>query len=174
MHNKVVYHTMKALHGLGLPVLRFNFRGTGHSQGLHDNGRGEQEDVRAALNWLDQELHRPILFAGFSFGANVGMRACCGDSRVHGLIALGLPIAAEGRRYDYGYLPACSQPKLFVSGDRDPYGPLADVEAVVATAPDPKQLVWIPDADHFFVGKLDQVQAAIVDWVQRNFVIRNL
>jgi hypothetical protein len=174
MHNKVVYRTMKALHGLGLPVLRFNFRGTGRSQGLHDSGRGEQEDVRAALKWLDQEFHRPILFAGFSFGANVGMRACCGDSRVHGLIALGLPIVAEGRRYDYGYLPACSQPKLFVSGDHDPYGHLADVEAVVATAPDPKKLVWIQDADHFFVGKLDQVQAAIVSWAKHYFDIGNL
>ena len=72
MHNKVVYHTMKALHGLGFPVLRFNFRGTGRSQGLHDNGHGEQDDVRAALDWLQQEFQRPILFAGFSFGANVG------------------------------------------------------------------------------------------------------
>jgi len=170
MHNKVVYHTMKALHGLGLPVLRFNFRGTGRSQGQHDNGRGEQQDVRAALDWLDREFHRPILFAGFSFGANVGMHACCGDPRIQGLIALGLPIVAEGRRYRYEYLTGCRQPKLFISGDRDPYGPAADVENVVATAPEPKQLVWIPDADHFFVGKLNLVQSTIVEWVQHYFV----
>lgn len=172
MHNKVVYHAMKALHGLGLPVLRFNFRGTGRSEGAHDDGHGEQEDVRAALDWLDRKFHKPILFAGFSFGANVGMRACCGDPRVHGLIALGLPVAAEGRNYTYKYLPACQQPKLFISGDRDQYGPVAGVEAVVATAPEPKELVWIAGADHFFVGKLDQVQAAMVDWVTRNFVAR--
>ncbi len=104
MHNKVVYHAMKALHGLGIPVLRFNFRGTGRSEGSHDEGRGEQEDVRTALDWLDQEFHRPILFCGFSFGANVGLRACCGDARVRGLIALGLPVEAEGRRYTYKYL----------------------------------------------------------------------
>lgn len=171
MHNKVVYHTMKALHGLGLPVLRFNFRGTGRSQGLHDHGQGEQDDVRAALDWLDREFRRPILFAGFSFGANVGMRACCGDLRVPGLIALGLPVEAEGRRYNYGFLPVCRQPKLFISGDRDPFGPVAEVEAVVAAAPEPKQLVWIPDADHFFVGKLDQVKDVIVTWVQRHFEI---
>jgi uncharacterized protein len=170
MHNKVVYHAMKALHGLGFPVLRFNFRGTGRSEGTHDNGRGEQEDVRVALDWLDGKFHRPILFTGFSFGANVGMRTCCGDPRVPGLIALGLPVLAEGRGYTYKYLPECRQPKLFISGDRDQYGPVAGVEAVVATAPEPKQLVWIQDADHFFVGKLDQVQAAIVEWVTRNFL----
>jgi uncharacterized protein len=173
MHNKVVYHAMKALHGLGFPVLRFNFRGTGRSEGTHDNGRGEQEDVRVALDWLDRKFQRPILFTGFSFGANVGMRTCCGDPRVPGLIALGLPVLAEGRGYTYKYLPECRQPKLFISGDRDQYGPVAGVEAVVATAPEPKQLVWIEDADHFFVGKLDQVQAAIVEWVTRNFVTAN-
>ena len=170
MHNKVVYHAMKALHGLGLPVLRFNFRSTGRSEGLHDDGRGEQEDVRAALDWLDLKFTRPILFAGFSFGANVGMRACCGDPRVRGMIALGLPVSAEGRNYTYQYLPNCSQPKLFVSGDQDQFGPVAGVEAVVATAPQPKELVWIAGADHFFLGKLDQVQAVIVDWVSRNFL----
>jgi len=173
LHNKVVYRTMKALHGLGFPVLRFNFRGTGRSQGDHDNGHGEQQDVQAALNWLDQEFHHPILFAGFSFGAAVGMQACCGDPRVRGLIALGLPIVAEGRGYTYGYLRACRQPKLFLSGDHDPYGPRPEVEAVVATAPEPKKLVWIPDADHFFTGKLPLVQAAIVSWAQQRFVAGN-
>ena len=79
LHNKVVFHAMKAFQSFGLPVLRFNFRGTGLSEGTHDEGRGEQEDVRAALDWLDTEFARPILFAGFSFGAAVGMEACCGD-----------------------------------------------------------------------------------------------
>ena len=170
MHNKVVYHAMKALHGLDLPVLRFNFRGTGRSEGLHDAGFGEQDDVRTALDWLDREFHRPILFAGFSFGANVGMRVCCGDPRVRGLIALGLPVAAEGRCYTYKYLPTCSQPKLFISGDHDQYGPVAEVEAVVATAPEPKQMVWIAGADHFFLGKLNQVQSAIAAWVTQHFL----
>jgi len=76
MHNKVVYHAMKAFAAFGLPVLRFNFRGVGLSEGEHDHGHGELEDVRAALNWLDEKFHRPILFAGFSFGAQVGLRAC--------------------------------------------------------------------------------------------------
>jgi uncharacterized protein len=170
MHNKVVYHATKALGSFGFPVLRFNFRGTGLSAGEHDHGRGERDDVRAALEWLDREFHLPILFAGFSFGANVGLRACCGDERVKGLIALGIPVHAEGRDYHYEFLSRCGAPKLFVSGDRDQYGPVTQVEAVVRSAPPPAELVWIADADHFFVGKLDEMQAAIRRWVDLHFL----
>jgi alpha/beta superfamily hydrolase len=174
MHNKVVYHAMKALSSFGFPVLRFNFRGTGLSAGEHDQGRGEQDDVRAALDWLDGEFHLPVLFAGFSFGANVGLRACCGDERVKGLIGLGLPVHAEGRDYHYEFLSACNGrelpvPKLFVSGDRDQYGPVPQVEAAVRLAPSPTELVWIADADHFFVGKLDEMRSAIQQWVAAHF-----
>ena len=109
MHNKVVYHTMKAFSSLGLPVLRFNFRGTGRSEGVHDHGHGEVEDVRAALAWLDAQFAKPIIFAGFSFGSNVGLRACCGDTRVPGIVALGVPMHAAGRDYTYRFLPGCLQ-----------------------------------------------------------------
>ena len=169
MHNKVVYHAMKALQAYGLPVLRFNFRGAGLSEGTHDNGHGERDDLRAALDWLQQEYGRPILFAGFSFGASVGLRACCGDERVKGLISLGTPVHAEGRDYHYGFLSGCHAPKLFVSGDRDKYGPVSQVEAVVRSAPPPAELVWIAEADHFFAGKLDEMQSAIRAWVSAQF-----
>jgi len=92
LHNKVVFHTMKALNSFGWPVLRFNFRGTGLSQGEHDYGRGEVDDVRAAIDWLDQEFHLPLIFAGFSFGSVVGLQAACPDERVRALIGLGLPV----------------------------------------------------------------------------------
>src|SRR5438876_10726132 len=82
MHNKVVFHAMKALNSFGFPVLRFNFRGTGLSHDRHDEGRGEAEDVRSALDWLDKEFHLPIIFAGFSFGAAVGLQAACPDERL--------------------------------------------------------------------------------------------
>ena len=169
MHNKVVYHAMKAFQSFGLPVLRFNFRGTELSEGEHDHGQGEQEDVQAALDWLEREFHRPVLFAGFSFGSYVGLRACCGDPRVVGLVALGMPAHAEGRDYAYEFLEGCSQPKLFVSGTRDQYGPTAAVEAAVARAKGPKELVWISEADHFFAGKLEDVRQAIRSWALRTF-----
>ena len=62
LHNKVVFHAMKALNSFGFPVLRFNFRGTGLSQGEHDHGSGEVDDVQAALDWLDHEFHLPLIF----------------------------------------------------------------------------------------------------------------
>ncbi len=170
MHNKVVYHAMKAFQTFGLPVLRFNFRGTGLSEGEHDHGRGEQDDVRAALDWLDNRFHLPILFAGFSFGSYVGMSVCCADPRVVGIVALGLPVRAEGRDYRYDFLSACAKPKLFISGTRDQYGPRAKVESVVAAAAQPNEIVWIEGADHFFAGKLDQVQRAIREWCAARFL----
>jgi len=178
MHNKVVYHAMKALSSVGLPVLRFNFRGTGLSEGEHDHGRGEQDDIRAALGWLEQNFKRPILFAGFSFGSAVGLRACCGDVRVKGLIGLGLPVHAAGRDYTYGFLPACVQPKLFISGDHDPYGPREKLIDVWERAPEPKRLIWIGGADHFFQGtadspgaKLDEMQSEIRLWLKDTFAL---
>jgi len=178
MHNKVVYHTMKAFSSFGLPVLRFNFRGTGLSEGQHDNGRGEKDDVRAALNWLEINFRRPILFAGFSFGSQVGLRACCGDTRVKGLIGLGLPVRAVGREYKYGFLPKCVAPKLFISGDHDEFGPREELAQVWERAPEPKRLVWIEGADHFFQGtkespraKLSRMQAEIRLWLQETFAL---
>ena len=171
MHNKVVYHAMKVFQSFGLPVLRFNFRGTGLSEGEHDNGRGEVEDVLSALDWLDREYDLPILFTGFSFGSNVGLRACCGDARVKGIVALGLPVHAEGRDYHYDFLPGCMQPKLFVSGGDDVYGPRTAVEAVVAAAALPAELVFIDGADHFFTGKLAQMQTAVRQWVKAHFLL---
>ena len=170
MHNKVVYHAMKTFQAFGLPVLRFNFRGAGLSEGTHDNGHGEVDDVRAALDWLQREYQLPILFAGFSFGSSVGLRACCPDQRVKGIAALGLPVVAGGRGYHYGFLADCQKPKLFISGAADEYGPTAAVEAVVAGAAPPAQLVLVPDADHFFAGKLEPMQLALRAWIKTHFL----
>jgi alpha/beta superfamily hydrolase len=171
VHNKVVYHAMKALSSFGFPVLRFNFRGAGLSEGKHDDGRGEADDVRAALAWLKQEFHLPIVFAGFSFGAAVGMGVACADADVRAVITLGLPIAAAGRAYGYDYLTQCAKPKLFISGGNDEYGPTAKVEEVVAQAAEPKQLVIIPGVDHFFAGKVKEVQGVIEGWVRQTLVM---
>jgi uncharacterized protein len=171
LHNKVVFHTMKALNSFGFPVLRFNFRGTGLSQGEHDHGIGEVDDVRTALDWLDSEFHLPLIFAGFSFGAAVGLRAACANSRVHATIGLGVPVAPvaaeteEPRVYTYEFLQTCSKPKLLVSGARDQFGPRAKLEALVAALPDPKKLVLIEGGDHFFEGRLREMREAIESWM---------
>ena len=178
MHNKVVYHTMKAISSFGLPVLRFNFRGVGLSEGAFSHGVGEQEDVRSALDWLHQAFHLPILFAGFSFGSHVGLRACCSDDRVAGLIALGLPVEAAGRLYTYDFLPSCTAPKLFLTGAEDPFAPRQLQQAILATATAPSSAYWIEGADHFFQGtpgspgtKLPVVQALVKTWIRDTFAL---
>jgi alpha/beta superfamily hydrolase len=167
VHNKVVYHAMKTLHSFGFPVLRFNFRGAGLSEGKHDQGRGEVEDVRAGLDWLEKEFCLSIIFCGFSFGAATGLRAVCGDPRVAGLVSLGTPVAVEGRVYTYDFLRKCAMPKLFLSGSRDQYSPRAGLEEIVTIAPEPKELVIVEGADHFFEGHLPEMQSAIRDWTAR-------
>jgi len=173
LHNKVVFHAMKALNSFGFPVLRFNFRGTGLSEGEHAGGVGEVDDVRAALDWLEREFTLPVIFAGFSFGAAVGLRAAYADPRVAALIALGLPAvpvpsdSGEPRVYDFDFLRECAKLKLFVSGSRDQFAPAGKLEALVNTFADPKKLVRIEAGDHFFEGRLKEMRVAIEEWVSK-------
>jgi uncharacterized protein len=171
LHNKVVFHAMKALQTFGFPVLRFNFRGTGLSEGEHDKGNGEMGDVRSALDWLEAKFACPLLFAGFSFGAAVGLRAACADERVEALIGMGLPVTPiDERRYDYDFLGSCTKPKLFVSGSRDQFGPRVQLEQTFASMAEPKKLVIVDAGDHFFEGRLRELREAIEHWTRENIV----
>jgi alpha/beta superfamily hydrolase len=187
LHNRVVYHAMKALNdpwrGPGLPVLRFNFRGTGLSEGEYD-GKAETGDVLAALDWLESEYHLPLLAAGFSFGAAMAVAACCSarqlHSKVRAVAALGLPLQVEsspsgdgpsptewkGRTYHYPFLRDCTIPKLFLSGDHDQFAPAIQLVQVAAAAAQPKRLVLLPGADHFFTGQLQPMQQALSSWLK--------
>jgi alpha/beta superfamily hydrolase len=162
LHNKVVYQVAKSLDSLGLPVLRFNFRGAGMSGGKHDHGNGEQDDVRVTLDFLAAQFGGvPLLLAGFSFGCWVGLSVGCADHRVTELIALGTPVNGT----DFSFLHACEKRKLFVHGAKDKFGDVNKVEALVESLPGEKHLVVVPSADHFFAGKLDQLDQAITDWI---------
>jgi uncharacterized protein len=162
IHNKVVFQTAKALHARGGSVLRFNFRGVEQSEGEHDRGYGEQDDLRAAIHYLATEFPgRPVLAAGFSFGSSVGLRVGCGDPRVARLIGLGLPVD----NVDMSFLRTCAKPKLIIQGGNDQFGARAGLEALFATLPEPKQLAIVEGADHFFTGQLEKVAAAIDGWL---------
>lgn len=180
LHNKVVYHAMKVLNdpawGLGWPVLRFNFRGAGLSDGVH-HGEAEVGDVLAALEWLEQEFRRPLIVAGYSFGAAMALRACCDLMQIRGaglprtpnvraLIALGLPTQAEGLAYRYSFPRGLAIPKLFLSGDRDDFAPALQLAQVAASAAEPKRLILLHGADHFFTDHLAPMQRAIADWLR--------
>jgi alpha/beta superfamily hydrolase len=169
MHNKVVYQTAKTLRRFGLPVLRFNFRGAGSSEGAHDEGRGEQGDVSAALDFLAAEYPgAPLLLAGFSFGSWVGLRAGCSDSRVTDLIGLGLPVGSLRDR-KFSYLDACDKAKLLVSGEFDIYCPPQKLAALVDTLPPHVKVrtsvATISGADHFFAGHLAELDQTIAAWL---------
>jgi uncharacterized protein len=161
MHNKVIYQSAKSLDVLEIPVLRFNFRGAGLSAGTHDKGMGEQGDVRVALDFLRAEFPGvPLLLAGFSFGSLVGLRVGCEDARVSHLIGLGIPVNSS----DFSFLSPCKKPKLFVQGSNDEHGAVKKVRALVASLPGENHLVVVEGADHFFAGKLHQLDGAISTW----------
>lgn len=170
MHNKVVYQAAKSLDALGLPVLRFNFRGAGLSAGKHDRGAGEQGDVRAASDFLATQFPGvPLLVAGFSFGAWVGLRVGCEETRVSDLIGLGIPVNSS----DFSYLRKCKKPKLFVHGSQDQYGAMEKVKRLVASLPGENHLVGVEGVDHFFAGKLNQLDAAITNWLREVLHLRH-
>jgi len=181
LHNKVVYHAMKAMNapesGLGWPVLRFNFRGTGRSEGKHD-GAAEAGDVLAALTWLENEYKLPLVATGFSFGAAMALAACCGNGdaprrtmNIRALAAIGLPVRTGATRpdtpvYDYSFLANCRIPKFFLSGDRDQFATETELIRAVAAAAEPKHVALVPGADHFFTGHLGAMQSALSSWLK--------
>ena len=166
MHNKVVFQSAKSIDALGIPVLRFNFRGAGLSEGVHDRAIGEQGDVAAALQFLIAEFPAvPLLVAGFSFGSVVGLRVGCQTPQVTNLIALGLPV----NNTDASFLFECPKSKLFVHGSNDEHGSLKKIEELVPTLPGENRLVVVPGVDHFFTGKLNEVDQAITGWLTERF-----
>lgn len=162
LHNKVVYQAAKSLDSLGIPVLRFNFRGAGLSAGEHDKGQGERGDVQAAVDFLAKEFPAAsLLVGGFSFGCWVALRVGCGDGRVHELIGLGVPV----NNSDFSYLETCSKPKLLVQGLNDEHGAVAKLESIIARIPGDTRATFVHDADHFFTGRLDELDQAITSWL---------
>jgi alpha/beta superfamily hydrolase len=166
MHNKVVYQAARTLDGLGVPSLRFNFRGVGLSAGKHDRGDGERNDVRAALNHMAGEFPgAPLMVCGFSFGCWVGLRVGCEDERVTELVGLGPPVGDS----DFSYLAASDKPRLFILGEKDQFGLPEQLGTLVKTfskaAQRDSKVVIVSGADHFFAGKLSEMDAALSAWL---------
>ena len=159
MHNEVVTMVARALRELGATTVRFNFRGTGGSAGEFDDGRGEREDLRTVVDWVqDARPGDRLWLAGFSFGAYVTLAAAA-ELLPDAVISIAPP--AAGRGWDFAAIAAPDVPWLVVQGDADE---IIDPQAVYAwidgLARKP-QLVRMPDTSHFFHRKLVDLRGAI-------------
>ena len=160
MHTKVVFQAAKALAEIGCVVLRFNFRGVGRSAGAWDNGRGELDDYRAAVDYMAAQYPGLELWAaGFSFGSYVALTVGATDPRIGALIAIAPPVD----RYDYTSVIQAAKPTFVIHGERDELIPLPRVRAFYAQLQEPKELVEIDRATHLFDGQAGEVADAMRD-----------
>jgi len=164
MDNRVVYRTAKAAAGAGLVALRFNFRGAGASTGSFDEGVGERDDVRAAIDWLENKYPGlPLSLAGFSFGAWVGLQVGCEDPRITAMIGLGLPL----NYYDFDFLFENPKPALFIVGTQDEFCAAEKLDRLERRLPATSALRRIENAGHFLERDLDSVQDLITGFFEK-------
>jgi alpha/beta superfamily hydrolase len=158
MHTKAVYRIARGLRSAGAVVLRFNYRGVNLSEGEYAHGEGELEDARAALAYLrGRYAGLPFTLAGFSFGSRVALRLGCSGVGARRVIAVGFPTTYKDR----SYLEQCALPRIFVQSTRDRYGPISELEPLVASLPEPKKLILVDAEDHFFAGALGELEREI-------------
>lgn len=184
MHNRVVTAIAHSLSARGVAALRFNFRGVGLSSGDHDNGRGEQADVRGALRWL---MAQPTVDAsrlyvvGYSFGAWVGLSHAETNPCVAAVAAVALvpwsddtgflqfasQASARRRlcRFPSGFLGTFTRPKLLITGDQDTYSTVAMLRELYDRIPEPKVLRVLANADHFLRGRQQEVGDRIAQFL---------
>jgi len=160
MHTKALYRAAQGLNEAGLVALRFNFRGVGTSTGSHDQGIGERDDLRDAMDWLEARYpFLPMVVGGFSFGSMVGLGVGVEDPRAVALLGLGLPV--DKAEYDYSYLADTDKPVLVVQGEEDEFGSGAAAAAVLESMGPQITLVRVPGADHYFTERLDELKETV-------------
>jgi alpha/beta superfamily hydrolase len=164
LHNSIVFRTARALRGLDFAVLRFNFRGVGQSAGAHDGEGGEDEDARAAVDWLaERHPGLPLWGAGFSFGARTMARLARSEPRLERILLIALPI----KTYSIVDIDRIEQPTYFLFGGRDEFGTRADFEAQYPRLPAHFVVEEEPLADHLYHGRTPLVEERVRGYAQR-------
>ena len=160
MQDKVTYHATQGLLRVGCAVLRFNYRGVGTSAGAFDGGNGEMDDYRAALDAAAARFPNvPIWAIGYSFGAHKAMVAGAQDDRVELLLGIAALVDTD----DYTVVRASDKPKLLIHGERDEVCSLKTIRRFYGELEEPRELIVIDMADHFFDGHTSEVADAVED-----------
>ncbi|MDQ6988535.1 MAG: alpha/beta fold hydrolase [Mariprofundaceae bacterium] len=161
MRNKVVYWMSRAFEDMGYTVLRFNFRGVEKSEGSWDEGKGEADDVRTAMDWLaDKHPDSPLYLAGFSFGCYAGLQAAREDSRIQRL----LMVAPAVNLWSFAFMQGDTRPLIIIQGTKDEIVPFVDVETWVKSLGH-VQFKQLDGAGHFFPKHMDELKqlCALID-----------
>jgi alpha/beta superfamily hydrolase len=165
MHTKTVYQSAKALARIGCAVLRFNFRGVGASAGSFDSGLGEQDDFKAATDFMAGRYPGAALWAaGMSFGSWIGLTRGAADARVSLLLGIAMPVT----KYDFSLVAGSAKPKFFIHGEDDEVSSSKALREFYARCSEPKELAIVDAADHLFDGKTgevaDTIEELLLDW----------
>jgi len=159
LHNPVVFHSERELNRAGLTTLRFNFRGVGTSDGDHDEGRGEVDDVAAALSWTRGIVpHDPLILVGYSFGAWCGIRHAVTNPKVSALIAIGLPVTT---RFPLPELEQLRCPLVVVQGSEDEFGPPGELRALLERCKPDAELRLVEGTSHLFPDRARDAAAQV-------------
>ncbi len=165
LHNPVVFHSDRELNRVGLSTLRFNFRGVEDSDGEHDEGRGEEHDVAAAVAWMRaMAIDVPLIVVGYSFGSLCGIRHAARNRTVAAVIAIGLPVG----RYPTDEVSRLDRPVAVVQGGEDSFGSPEEIEPLLKAARPEGRLWVIRGAPHLFPGRAAEVGETVAeaaDWV---------
>jgi len=164
LHNPVVFHAERELFRAGFTTMRFNFRGVGESQGVHDEGRGEIEDVGAAASWLRGVAPGlPLFLVGYSFGSVCSLRHAVRDPSIRALIGVGVPVAMD----PLDEVDRLGRPLAVVQGARDEFGAPEEVARWLRRARPRGKLYVVPDSSHVFPERAREAAAAVVQAAER-------
>lgn len=161
MRNNVVHRSARGLHDAGLAVLRFNFRGVGGSEGVHDGSGAEEEDLAAALTFLQGEYPGvPLWAGGFSFGSRTVIGLAPRDARIERVVLVALPVIA----YDCRHATKVTQPGAIFMAGEDTFGTLTELRSQMPELLERFHVDEVPGVDHFFTGRLDDLRLRVRDW----------
>lgn len=167
MDNNVVFRVARGLQHAGLATLRFNFRGAGASEGVHDGQGGEENDVRAALDYLERTFPGvPLWAAGFSFGSRTVASLARREPRIQRVLLVALPSKA----FDCTFVRDVRQPTFVLLAENDEFGTPGDFDERIGPLGDNVERDVIPGVDHFFRGKTPELERRVKAWAERSLL----